>query len=187
MKITYTPNPLETIVELDEHEIEALRLKLKLEQYEDMMFSAHFAITDRLQDRGSLKALSIEEALAEARGVLDPDRWCSDGASKVDQLVEERLRYYLEELKGAHSGDCTASPSPCVKCHAEQALGIDTLGPGASKAVLHSVHCAFSRWNPATKQHDLPPVTLDLALSRLDDDAHAYLLSHQQRCAARGL
>ena len=29
MKITYTPNPLNTIVELDEHEIELFRLKLK--------------------------------------------------------------------------------------------------------------------------------------------------------------
>ena len=70
MKITYTPNPLDTIVELDEHEIELFRLKLKIEQYEDMMFGAHYALTTKLD---------AEAAKAEAINIrcrMPPDSSC---------------------------------------------------------------------------------------------------------------
>ncbi len=167
MKITYTPNPLDTIVELEPHEVELFRLKLKLKQYEDMMFSAHWAITDRLKDMGGLKALPIDEALAEARKELNPDRWCTDDASKVDARVEELLQHYLEELKLSHIGDCTCVAMSCSKCHAESILGIDTLKPFPGKHALYKIASVFSRWNEKTKQHDGPEVSLDEAIERL--------------------
>lgn len=172
MKITYTPNPLDTIVELDEHEKQILRLKLKLEKYEDMIFSAHFAISCRLEDRGSLKAYTVEEALDNARKELDPDFWCNDEEgkkdhSKLDSLVDELLEHYLEELRGTHVGDCTCVAVSCSKCHAERLLGINTLAPYPGKHVLFNIAQAFSRWNEETKQHDGPEVSLDEAIQKL--------------------
>lgn len=167
MKITYAPNPLDTIVELDEHEIEIFRLKLKLEQYEDMMFGAHWAITERLKDMGGLKALSLDAALDEARRELDPKKWCTDGESQVDARVEELLQHYLEELRLSHMGDCICAACTCSKCHAEHVLGVQTLKPFPGKHVLHKIATTFSRWNQATGKHDGPEVTLDQAIERL--------------------
>ena len=158
MKITYTPNPLDTIVELDEHEIELFRLKLKIEQYEDMMFSAHYALTTKL-DTETTKAEAIKD--------LAPDRWCTDNTSKIDERVEELLQHYLTELKANHVGDCTCVAMSCSKCHAESVLGIDTLKPYPGKHQLHKIASVFSRWNAETQQHDLPEVTLDEAIEKL--------------------
>ena len=167
MKITYTPNPLDTIVELEPHEVELLRLKIKLKEYEEMIFSAHFTITDRLKDLGSLKARSLEEAVTAARDMLDPKYWCSDGPSELDARVEELLQHYMAELKGSHCGDCTCVPMSCSKCHAEELLGIDTLRPFPGKGAGFRIASVFSRWNPATKQHDQPEVSLDDAIQQL--------------------
>lgn len=167
MKITYTPNPLETIVELEPHEVELFRLKLKLEIYEDKMLNAHTAITDRQKEMGSLKALSLEEGVAEAVRELDPDEWCTDKKSKVDERVDELLQHYLEELKSNHAGDCTCFAMSCSKCYAEQLLGINTLKPFPGKHALHKIASAFSRWNQATQQHDGPKVSLDEAIEKL--------------------
>jgi hypothetical protein len=143
MKITYTPNPLRTIVELDEQEIELFRLKIKIEQYEDMIFSAHFALTSRLKDMGSLKAITVESAIEEATKELDPAYWCDDAESKLDKRVNELLEHYLEELKGSHIGDCTCFAMSCSKCHAESKLGIDTI-KGLGKHPGHKIQSAFS-------------------------------------------
>ncbi len=135
MKITYTQNPLDTIVELEPHEVELFRLKLKIEIYEDKMFSAHYALHT---------TLDTEKAKEEAMKELDPNKWCTDEMSLVDARVEELLQHYLEELKSSHVGDCTAFPMSCSKCRAEQLLGIDTLKPYPGKSVLHVINLAFS-------------------------------------------
>lgn len=158
MKITYTPNPLDTIVELNEHEMDIFRLKLKLEIYEDKMFSAHYALTTKLD---------TEVAKAEAVKELDPAKWCTDEKSKVDERVGELLEHYLEELKGTHVGDCTCVPCSCSKCHVERVFGIDTLKPFPGKHPMHHIASAFSRWNPETKEHDGPEVSLDEAIEKL--------------------
>ena len=172
MKITYTPNPLDTIVELDEHEKKELWYKRKLERYEDMIFGAHFELTHRLKDMGSLKALSLEEAVKKAVDELDPDYWCNDEEgkkdhSKLDTWVDELHAHYLAELKSNHAGDCTCVAMSCSKCHAEGLLGIDTLKPYPGKHQLAKIAAVFSRWNAETKQHDLPEVTLDEAIAKL--------------------
>lgn len=172
MKITYTPNPLDTVVELDRQEIDMFRLKIKLQQYEEMIFSAYYTITSRLEERGSLKAITAEEAMKEARKELDPDYWCNDEAdkedhSKLDSRVELLLDHYIADLKSSHVGDCTCVPASCSKCHAEQLLGIDTLKPYPGKHQLHQIASVFSRWNVETKQHDLPEVTLGEAIEKL--------------------
>lgn len=168
MKITYTPNPLETIVELDETEIEMLRLKIKIEQYEERMFSAHWNLTRTPEYLAGLPRMkTVEEARAEALKDLDPSYWCDGEPTKLDARVDELLQHYLEELKGMHIGDCTCVPCSCSKCHAESVLGIDTLKPFPGKHELHHIQSVFSRWNPETKEHNKPEVSLDEALEKL--------------------
>lgn len=166
MKITYTPNPLAAVVELDEHETEILRLKMKIEQYEDLLYGAHFSLTQNEWYSKSIKPRTLEEVVDEARKSVDPDYWCSDNQSKLDERVNQLLELYLHELKMPHVGDCTAVPMSCIKCHAETILGIDTLGT-ASKFVLNQIYLAFSRWNPETKLHDKSEVSLDEAIEKL--------------------
>ena len=164
MKITYTPNPLNTIIELDEQEVELFRLKIKIEQYEDMIFSAHYALTSRLKDMGSRKAITVEKAMEEATKELDPAYWCDDAESKLDKQVQELLEHYLEELKGSHIGDCTCFAMSCSKCHAESKLGIDTI-KGLGKHPGHRIQSAFSY-----KDGDIwKERTLDEALAILNE------------------
>ena len=108
-----------------------------------MIFSAHFALTSRLKDMGSLKAITVENAIEEATKELDPAYWCDDAESKLDKRVNELLEHYLEELKGSHIGDCTCFAMSCSKCHAESKLGIDTI-KGLGKHPGHKIQSAFS-------------------------------------------
>lgn len=168
MKITYTPNPLETIVELDEQEIELLRLKIKIEQYEELLFSAHWDLTRETDYLAKLpRPKTVEQSREEAIKRLDPSYWCSDDKSKLDERVDELLEHYLEELKSIHVGDCTCVPCSCSKCHAESTLGINTLDPYPGKHVLYKIASVFSRWNPETKEHDRPEVSIDEAIEKL--------------------
>jgi hypothetical protein len=174
MKITYTPNPLTSVVELEEHEVELMRLRIKVNEMEDMLFQAHFNLVNRQQDMGSLKALTPAEAIAEAVKELDPDYWCQDGESRLDRRVDELTQHYVEALKDSHAGDCNAFPASCSKCHAEELLGINTLGTYPGKQVLHSLYHTFNyREGDVWKDRPVSEV-----LSMLSPDAHAYLTQH---------
>lgn len=166
MKITYTPNPLNTIVELDEHEIELFRLKLKIEQYEEMIFSAHWGLTRTAEYLAGLpRPKTVEQAREEAIKELEPEYWCDDG-NKLDKRVDELLKHYLEELRLPHLGDCTCFAMSCSKCHAESLFGIDTI-KGLGKHQAHKVQGAFS--NGKDGDVWLPEASLDEAISRLEN------------------
>lgn len=143
MKIIYKEDPLATVVELDEQETEILRLKIKLEQYEEMIFSAHWSLTRSAEYLAGLpRPQTIEQAREEAIKELDPEYWCDDG-NKLDARVDELLKHYVEELKGYHVGDCTCFPASCSKCHAESILGIDTI-KGLGKHPGHKIYSMFN-------------------------------------------
>lgn len=166
MKITCTPNPLNTIIELDDHEKEVFKLKLRIEAYEDMLFSAHWSLTRSAEYLAGLpRPKTIEEARAAAIEELDPEYWCAEN-NKLDARVEELLQHYIEELKSNHVGDCTCCPASCSKCHAESMIGINTI-KGLGKHSAHKIESVFSRWNPETQQHDRPEVSLVQALEKL--------------------
>jgi len=164
MKITWTPNPLNTIIELDEHELEVLKLKLKIEAYEEMIFSAHWDLTrtaEYLAGMGSPK--TVEEAHAGAIKELDPAYWCDDD-NKLDKRIDELLEHYVAELKSPHIGDCTCFAMSCSKCHVEDMLGINTI-KGLGKHPGHKVQGAFS--NGRNGDVWLPEASLDEAIERL--------------------
>jgi len=137
MKITYTENPLRSIVELDETDQTIFRLKIKIEELQDRLGDINFHLTeDKYLDLDRAKKYSSYEDLEEG------------GA--VDQRVEKLLKRYVEELKGQHSGDCTCIPCSCIKCRAESLLGIDTLKPYPGKHSLRYIDSAFGKNNEKT-------------------------------------
>jgi hypothetical protein len=71
MKITYTPNPLDTQVELEPHEQELLRLKIKLGEYENILFSAHWDLTRTDEYLAGLPCPKTAEQAREGVDVAD--------------------------------------------------------------------------------------------------------------------
>lgn len=132
MKITYTPNPLNTIIELDEHEQKELWYKIKVNEMEEMLSMAEYYVTE--------KYLNLEDARQE----LDSSYYLADTnkKSKLDERCDTLLEHFLQELKSNHIGDCTCIACSCSKCHAESILGIDTI-PGLSKYTGNSIRNAF--------------------------------------------
>jgi hypothetical protein len=125
MKITYNKNPLRTTVELDEHEKEILWYKVKVKEMEEDMLSAQFHLTqEKYYDMNKVKEH------------LDPEYFMSNGPgeekSGLDQRVDMLTTFYISQLMGWHCGDCTCVPCSCLKCAAEELIGIDTI-KGLSK------------------------------------------------------
>lgn len=124
MILTYTTNPLSTRVDLNKAELELLRLKIVIQEYEDLLFEIHHRLTAHRDPDGAAKLAA-------------PGGWeYDDGAFNV--RVQHMLNAYVKALKDHHAGDCTALPGPCIKCHAEEALGICTI-EGISKAAGYAL------------------------------------------------
>ena len=133
MKITYNKNPLLTTVELDENEKKELWYKIKIQEMEEILFSAHFYLEEKYFD------------LKRAKDDLDPDYYCNEEdnkKSKLDERCDMLLETFLSELQSNHIGDCTCVACSCMKCHAEGLLGIDTI-KGLGKHTAHKINAAF--------------------------------------------
>lgn len=156
MKITYTPNPLRTIVELDEGEKKLLWYRIKCDEMADMLFLVYCELEhkeapnmDRIKDEVD-PAYYLDEDPPEKSG--------------LDKRCDNLLTHYIEELQGSHLGDCTCFAMSCPKCMAEGKLGIDTI-KGLGKHPGHKIQSAFSY-----KEGDVwKERTLDEALAILKD------------------
>lgn len=160
MKITYHKNPLCTTVELDDHEKEVFRLKIKAKELEDIAYSAYFTLTHHDWHNANIsksKPRTLEDTVNEAVKELEPEYWLEgdDGKkSKLDERVDALLQHYIEELQSSHVGDCTCVPMSCSKCHAESILGIDTV-KGLRKHSAYKVDAAFGKDNEKTMEEAL--------------------------------
>lgn len=159
MKITYTPNPLNTVIELDEHEKRGLWYQLKIEDLVNRLFTVHYELTYK-GDKGPDMARVLRHA--------DPKYYLGETAEKdpIDARADELLAHYLEELRGSHVGDCTCFPMSCSKCHAEDMLGVNTI-KGLGKHEAHKVQGAFSTGQAADGTW-LPERGLNEAITRLE-------------------
>jgi len=137
VKITYTPNPLNTIVELDEHEKKEFWYKLKIDELTDLLFGVHYEMSCKKDEPPNLTRIKQE---AESSYYLGDD---DSVPAPIDQRCDELLEHYLGELQSNHTGDCTCFPASCSKCHAERNLGIDTI-KGLGKHSAHKIQSAFS-------------------------------------------
>lgn len=133
MKITYNKNPLLTTVELDDHDREVFRLKIKVEELESRLFSTYFDLTEN-------DPPDVKGAIRHS----NPEYYMDDHEkTRLDERVDMLLEDFIAELLGTHCGDCTCVACSCSKCRAERILGIDTLAPFPGKHELHAVDKAF--------------------------------------------
>lgn len=162
--IIWHPNPLRTVVQLDEHERIVLRLKLEIERLQDRMGSADLDLDPEWRAKHHADR-TAEEAIAAARRTLN----CGfsiygepHGGKTFAQNLDELLEHYVTELVGTHDGDCTCVPCSCSKCHAEHLVGVNTT-EGLGKHPGSRIKSAF--WRPKGQ----PERTLDEAIERLRD------------------
>lgn len=122
MTIKYNANPLKTEVILDPVELLAIR---------------YYLISERLSEVCSevYDALEIKSA-HEIKDILG-NKW-----RYVDEDVGGEVDEYVQALKSTHFGDCIAMPTRCMKCVAEDVLGISTV-EGANREML--AHIAISQ------------------------------------------
>lgn len=105
MKIEYTEQPLDYIVTLSDKEKELLKLKIRLELYEEYFFDiGYYLDNEKKIDLNYIKNL------------VDEDR--------IDFRVNQLFDIYVNNLMLGHAGDCTSIPCSCTKCHAETLLDI---------------------------------------------------------------
>lgn len=142
MNIVWAPNPLRTVVELDDADRTLLRERIKSEEFENYITSAAFAL-----DPGFDTKRTLEQGLAEARRWLDLGHILDDEerhGKTFTQRLDEKLAWCIEELASEHCGDCTCVPSSCLKCHAERLIGIDTT-KGLGKHEASKIGGAFRK------------------------------------------
>ncbi len=147
MKITYNKNPLWTTVELDEQEKRELWYKIKVKEMEELLFDAYFHLREKD------KHFNLESA----RKAVEPDYYLGvtdNEKSDIDKRCDEMLEYYLAELQANHVGDCTCVACSCMKCHAEDLLGINTT-KGLGKHSAYKINAAFGNKNEKTIEEAL--------------------------------
>jgi hypothetical protein len=160
VRIIWNPNPLATVIELDDHDKALLRLRLKIEDLQERLLIAHFT----LSRDGGKAPLADRVATAVAKMdvvfILDDER--RDGLS-FDESLDAELVRTVDDLAGVHSGDCTCAPSSCLKCIGESLVGTDTTA-GLGKHPGAKIYNAFL---PASKGDPVP--TLEEAIDSIRD------------------
>lgn len=116
------PNPLASIIEIDDRDKEFIRMKHKISEMEELMWNAH-------RDRNDPE---------KVHHWLEP-KYLLDG--EFDKSIDDYVNVLILELAGQHGGDCTAFPAGCGKCLVEDYLGITTVP--FSKGVGHAIDYAF--------------------------------------------
>jgi len=151
MRIIWSPNPLATVVELDDHDRQIIRLRLEINRLKESMGQAHFDLEPEMREwhNKNVKERTLEEAVTAALVHLDVER--------VEERLDKDVVDYANELSAKHSGDCTCVPCSCLKCHAETLMGIDTIA-GLGKHEASYIDGAFESGR-----------TLDQALDHLKD------------------
>lgn len=139
MDIIWNQNPLLTKIILDNKDKEILKLKVRISLLEDVLSAAEYLKEKNVYDRIECPNLDMngKTYLELAKdGLLISNK-------NFDEDVEYFYKMYLDELEsGAHMGDCTAFPGTCIKCVAEDHLGINTIS-GISKRGAQYILNAF--------------------------------------------
>ena len=141
--IEWAPNPLFTKVILDERAKTEFKLRLIIDHVSMDLFGAYF----NLNKEKWPEHYDPERALSELKPIFET------GAKSDDDHIEVLAKdasyeWYLEELTGAHGGDCTCVACSCPKCRAENILGIDTIR-GLGKHEASKILDAFGGYDNA--------------------------------------
>jgi hypothetical protein len=182
MKIIWNPNPLATVVELDDFDKKLLWHRVKLAQLVETIGEAYFSLDPDHQEwcRTALKERCPTDFVADARGHLDYAYICGDrerNGQSFDAYVSELTDVYAAELASVHCGDCTCVACSCTKCRAEALVEVDTI-PGLGK---HEASYIGRFFDP----NGQPQPTIDEVLAKLADyepkDVQEWGLPHVDR------
>ena len=148
MKIHWNENPLKTEVEVNDNDRERILLYVQNEHYSEILCGLDLWLKGKIR-HGEL--ISIEKI-----------RNAVSGWGEICNMTTESeyVTEYVDQLKYAHVGDCTCLPTSCMKCMAEEALGIDTIA-GLGKHSAHKIQNAFGGFG------DLPSRSIDEAIEIL--------------------
>ena len=115
MRIEWARNPLESKIILDDHDKEILKLKIRIQEYEEIIGCAHISLD-----------VNDQRFYSPAKAFEYTSRYTNDEA--MDKSVERMYGFLLHALEDdSHCGDCTCFPAPCLKCWAEDLVGIYTI------------------------------------------------------------
>lgn len=132
MKINWHPNPFRTTVEIDDRDKQMLLLAIQNEQYSEILCSLKLDLNGEF-NRPALTDLEVIKK--------EVDKW--GGICNLD-VDSEEVQNYISYLNTEHMGDCTCVPCSCMRCHAEEMLGINTI-KGLGKHQANSVLGAFGK------------------------------------------
>jgi hypothetical protein len=131
MKINWNPNPLATTVDVDDNDKKRILLYIQSERYENILCGLDLWLDGEI-DKDT--PITIEEIRTKV------SRWSQICDMETDHKFVQEM---VEELQRVHVGDCTCFAMSCIKCHAEAALGIDTI-KGLGKHQAHKIMGAFT-------------------------------------------
>lgn len=127
----YNQNPLATEVHLDDRAVELLKEKILVSMLEEIVSGSFYALT--------------HDGFFEARNRLQEYAYDDEPESEFRKQLTYRLEESVQALKDIHHGDCVAAPTSCMKCHAEELLGIDTLPENHTKNIGSQLNHIFDR------------------------------------------
>jgi hypothetical protein len=132
MKINWNPNPLATTVELDNNDKRRILLYIQSERYESILCGLDLWLEGKINKDTPATIEEIHKRVS---------KWGDICNMEIDHPCVQEL---VEELQGIHIGDCTCHAASCMKCHAESALGIDTI-KGLGQHQANKIMNAFNK------------------------------------------
>jgi hypothetical protein len=144
MKINWNENPLNSTVEIDDSDREKILLYIQNESYSDILCDLNLWLNREIRKEDEPTIEKIQEKIRPWGEICNMD------------ISHEEVKAYEEYLQMSHGGDCTCWPMTCVKCLAEDALGISTI-KGLGKHSASKIMGAFGENG-----------TIDQAIERLE-------------------
>lgn len=126
MHIHWDINPLKSKVILDSVHIKLLKALIAVEYQQEIQMP--------IEGSSPKKALEAMILLSEFSQKNE------SGVSNFDIEVTRQLDQMTSALQDPHFGDCVAESGPCLKCHAESLLDVDTikgLDKQAARVILY--------------------------------------------------
>ena len=142
MKIVWNQNPFKTsIVEINDDDRRNLLKSIQNEEYVELLCGLDCDI----HNEPEITLEKIGQRIQKWRVITDME----EDHDKVNRMVAY--------LSAEHLGDCTCMPATCIRCLAEDYLGIDTK-KGCGKHQFRNILSAFEG-----------NVSIDTAISKLEE------------------
>jgi hypothetical protein len=131
MKINWHENPLRSTVEIDDQVRNMILLGIQNDEYTDLLYDIQCGLKSDTLFNNADELLVLQEKSS---------RWEEICNITVDS---DRVYSLIAGLSESHAGDCVCFSCSCIKCCAEEILGVNTImGLGGHQA--NQIMGAFS-------------------------------------------